>query len=352
MNIIRPIKHSDYAVLHDIAVESGIGFTSLPVNETLLKSKILDSETAFQADISQPGNESYLFVMEDTNTGQVVGTSGIASSVGLDDAFYHYHLSKVVHASRELDIYNTAEILTLCNDYTGVSEICTLFLRESARQGNNGRFLSKVRFLFMMEHKERFAETVIAEMRGISDESGKSPFWQWLEEHFFSMDFPTADYLTGIGQKQFIAELMPKYPIYVSLLSKEAQAVIGKVHDKTKPALRLLESEGFSCRGYVDIFDAGPTVEANLTHIRTAQASRKLAVKINDSLAGKYNEHGSNSETEYFVINTKITDFRAIAASIHIDEANERAIISQADADHLGIQDGEFIRFAPTTFKV
>ncbi|MFN3589050.1 MAG: arginine N-succinyltransferase, partial [Spirosomataceae bacterium] len=50
-------------------------------------------------------------------------------------------------------------------------------------------------------------------------------------------DFPTADYLTGIGQKVFIAELMPKYPIYVSLLSKEAQAVIGKVHEKTRPAL-------------------------------------------------------------------------------------------------------------------
>ena len=219
-----------------------------------------------------------------------------------------------------------------------------MFLRESARKGNCGRFLSKVRFLFMMEHKERFAETVIAEMRGISDEDGKSPFWQWLEEHFFSMDFPTADYLTGIGQKQFIAELMPKYPIYVSLLSKEAQAVIGKVHDKTKPALRLLESEGFSCRGYVDIFDAGPTVEANLTHIRTAQASRKMAVRIDDK--------ASATETEYFVINTKITEFRAIATSLNIDEANEQAIISQAAADHLGIQDGEFIRFAPTTFKV
>ena len=219
-----------------------------------------------------------------------------------------------------------------------------MFLRESARHGNCGRFLSKVRFLFMMEHKARFAETVIAEMRGISDETGKSPFWQWLEEHFFSMDFPTADYLTGIGQKQFIAELMPKYPIYVSLLSKEAQAVIGKVHDKTQPALRLLESEGFSCRGYVDIFDAGPTVEANLTHIRTAQASRKLAIKIDEQTV--------DSDTEYFVINCKIAEFRAIATSLNIDEANELAIISQADAEQLDVQNGDFIRFAPTTFKV
>ena len=82
---------------------------------------------------------------------------------------------------------------------------------------------------------------------------------------------------------------MPKYPIYVNLLSEEAQAVIGKVHDKTKPALQLLETEGFSCRGYVDIFDGGPTVEAHLQHIRTAQASRKMTVRIDEAA----NTHGA-----------------------------------------------------------
>lgn len=343
MYIIRPIRHSDFPVLLDIAEESGIGFTSLPVNEELLKSKIALSEASFAADIVEPGNESYLFVMQNTDNGDVVGTSGIASSVGLDDAFYHYHLSKVVHASRELDIYNTADILTLCNDYTGVSEICTLFLRQTARKGTNGRFLSKFRFMFMMEHQHRFAQTIIAEMRGISDESGKSPFWQWLEEHFFSMDFPTADYLTGIGQKQFIAELMPKYPIYVSLLSEEAQAVIGKVHEKTKPALKLLEQEGFSCRGYVDIFDAGPTVEANLKHIRTAQASRKLPIEINDENAVQGQDH--------FVINTKIAGFCGVVTKLFFDQENKLAFISQAAASALEIENGHSIRFAPTTFK-
>ena len=166
MNIIRPITKADYNALKEIAVESGIGFTSLPVNDELLQRKIDRAETAFnKPDVTEPGDESYLFVMEDTTTGQVVGTTGIEAAVGIDDAFYHYHLSKVVHASRELNIHNTVDILTFCNDYTGVTEICTLFLREQARGGINGRFLSKVRFLFLMEHRERFSETVIAEMR-------------------------------------------------------------------------------------------------------------------------------------------------------------------------------------------
>jgi arginine N-succinyltransferase len=343
MKIIRPIQRDDYLSLHEIAKESGVGFTSLPVNEVLLKSKIDKSIQAFAKNVAEPADESYLFVMQDQETQEVVGTSGIVAGVGLDDAFYHYHLSKVVHASRELKIYNNVDILTLCNDYTGVSEICTLFLRQGAREGLNGRLLSKFRFLFMVEHRQRFAETIIAEMRGINDENGQSPFWQWLEEHFFSMDFPTADYLTGIGQKQFIAELMPKYPIYVSLLSKQAQAVIGKVHDNTRPALQLLEQEGFSCRGYVDIFDAGPTVEANLKHIRSAQASIKMQIKVAHEV--------EVTHPTFLVINTKVQDFRGVCTPLDINVDTECAIIGQLAADALGLSDGDSIRFAPTHFR-
>lgn len=343
MKIIRPIQARDYQALYKIAQESGIGFTSLPVNKELLQSKINKAENAFQSKPKEPGIQSYLFVMEDTESGEVVGTTGLEATVGSQDAFYHYHVSKVVHASRELNIYNTVELLHFCNDYTGVSEICTLFLRENARQGLNGRFLSKVRFLFMAEHQERFADVVIAEMRGVSDEQGRSPFWAWLEEHFFSMDFPTADYLTGIGSKEFIAELMPKHPIYVNLLSKAAQDCIGKVHDKTKPALRLLEQEGFKCRGYVDIFDAGPTVEADVKNIATVQASRKASVIINDKL--------TQTDGEIcFAINTSVPDFRACIAKVAYVDGN-RVSLEKASAHALGIKEGDAIRFSPASTK-
>ncbi|MCW8834244.1 MAG: arginine N-succinyltransferase, partial [Colwellia sp.] len=177
MIIIRPIRMTDYDDLHRIAIESGHGFTSLPVNEDILKRRISHSENSFSTQVTQPGDQGYLFVMEDTETGQVVGTTGIEAAVGLDNSFYHYHLGKVVHSSRELDIHNTVETLALCNDYTGATEICTLFLQESHRKNGNGRFLSRCRFLFMAEHAERFSECVIAEMRGVSDENGRSPFY-------------------------------------------------------------------------------------------------------------------------------------------------------------------------------
>ncbi|MGB1198988.1 MAG: arginine N-succinyltransferase [Thalassotalea sp.] len=334
MIIIRPIQHSDYDALHRIAIESGHGFTSLPVNEELLKKRINHAQASFHKDVTQPGDEGYLFVMEDTDTNQVVGTSGIEAAVGLDDAFYHYHLGKVVHNSRELNIYNTVETLSLCNDYTGTTEICTLFLGETHRKNNNGRFLSRVRFLFIAEHLERFSETVIAEMRGVSDDEGRSPFWSWLEEHFFSMDFPTVDYLTGIGKKEFIAELMPKYPIYVNLLSTEAQQVINKVHPKTVPALRLLEAEGFSRRGYVDIFDAGPTVEAETHSVRTIRDSKKCKVLIGSV----------ENEQNYIICNTHVRDFRAIQAPLQLRDTANQAVISAQAAAALNVKDGDWIR--------
>jgi arginine N-succinyltransferase len=337
MIIIRPIAATDYKDLHRIAIDSGFGFTSLPVNEDILRKRIAHSEASFMTEVELPGDQGYLFVMEDTETGQVVGTTGIEAAVGLDNAFYHYHLGKVVHSSRELNIHNTVETLALCNDYTGATEICTLFLQESHRKEGNGRFLSRCRFLFMAEHKQRFSNCVIAEMRGVSDKQGRSPFYDWLEEHFLSIEFTQADYLTGIGNKGFIAELMPKYPIYVNLLSKEAQQVINKVHDNTVPALRLLEAEGFSRRGYIDIFDAGPTVEAELKHIRAIRNSCKYQVLIDDTC-------GSESYEQYIVCNTKVENFRAVQVKLTLRETANQVVITHDTAEALQVQQADWVR--------
>lgn len=340
MLVIRPIQQGDFADLLQIAEDSGVGFTSLPVNEELLQKKIAASIEACTSHPTKAGDQSYLFVMEDTDTKEIVGTTGIEATVGLNEAFYHYHIGKVIHSSRELQVYKTADVLTLCNDYTGVSEICTLFLQKHARKGLAGRLLSKSRFLFMAQHPHRFADTVIAEMRGISDNQGHSPFWEWLKEHFFSIDFPTADYLTGIGSKEFIAELMPKYPIYINLLPKDAQAVIGEVHEQTRPALHLLEKEGFRCRRYVDIFDAGPTLEADVANIATAKQSFLAKVVVKPTLS-------ETDTTPYYAINTQVKLYRAGVLNAKL--YNDEIIIDQATADAMLLKNNDNVRLASTT---
>ncbi|CAH9062378.1 Arginine N-succinyltransferase [Pseudoalteromonas holothuriae] len=335
MQILRPINSNDFAAFKQIAIESGHGFTSLPVDNDLLQEKISRSERSFAKQLNKPFDEGYVFVLEDSETGEIMGTTAIEAAVGMQIPLYHYHLGKTVHHSRTLGVYNTVDILSMCNDYTGCSEICTLFLREPFRKGLAGRFLSRSRFVFMADHETRFAQTVIAEMRGVSDNNGRSPFWQWLQEHFFSIEFPQADHLVGLGDKVFISELMPKYPIYANLLSEQAQAVIGQVHEKTKPALKLLEKEGFEHRGYIDLFDAGPTVEAKLSNIRTVQHSVVAKVSIHSNISGQARA----------ISNQGLTSFKAtFTDKCSYDSTTKTLSIEPCVAQALGLETGDSVR--------
>lgn len=333
--VIRPIRESDYDALYQCAVESGHGFTSLPIDEGLLRKRIKRSVEAFAREPGKtPGEDGYLFVMEDTDNGEIAGLAGIEAAVGLSEAFYHYHLGKVVHHSPQHNVYNALQTLTLCNDYTGATELCTLFLRKDYRFGRNGRAMSKFRLLFLAQFSERFSSRVIAEMRGISDDNGRSPFWAWLEKHFFTMDFPRADFLTGIGEKTFIAELMPRFPIYVNLLDKKAQDVIGKVHPDTLPALKLLQSEGLRFRDYIDIFDAGPTVEGDLKQLKTVRNSRLMKVVVGTPEVAE----------QYLVCNLSVAEFRACHA--HVTCQGDDVILAPRVADVLQVVTGDQVRIA------
>jgi arginine N-succinyltransferase len=334
MMTIRPVQSEDMDALEYLANSAKVGLTTLPPDRKLLEKKIVASRDAFAAERNEPGNDHYLFVLEDSKTGVAVGTAGIVAAVGISEAFYSYRVGTVVHASRELGVYNKIPTLYLSNDYTGSTELRSLFLDPAYRKGKNGKLLSKSRFLFMAEFPHRFAQKVIAEMRGYSDENGRSPFWEGLGRRFFSMDFSQADFLTGIGDKHFIAELMPKHPVYANLLSEKTQAVIGQVHENTKPALSILEKEGFSYQGYVDIFDAGPTVEAQLKEVRAIRESITLPITIGTM----------PTEGEYHLIsNRKVQEFRCCLAQLPMTKANEIAI-DEMLAETLGVGSGDTAR--------
>ncbi|MFB2734347.1 arginine N-succinyltransferase [Shewanella mangrovisoli] len=335
MLIIRPIQAGDFESLYQIAEESGHGFTSLPVNADLLRHKIARAEASFVKVIDKPFDEGYLMVLEDTATREVVGTCAIEAAVGMEDAFYHYRLGTEVYHSEQIEVRNEVETLTLCHDYTGAAELCTLFLREGYRKGNNGRMLSRSRFLFLAQHAKRFGETVIAEMRGVSDAAGNSPFYCWLQKNFLGIDFIQADYLSGLGKKAFMAEMMPRNPVYVCLLPEEAQKVIGEVHTNTRPALSLLQAEGFRCRGYVDIFDGGPTVECRLSDIRAVRESRLLTVNIGEM---------PESDKQFIVSNTQLANYRATSACLAVDDKTEQVVISPELAEGLLLAKGDQIR--------
>jgi arginine N-succinyltransferase len=332
MNVVRPIRQSDLDALVHMAKTAGAGFTSLPPVPEYLKAKIDLSERSFAADVKKPGHERYMFVMEDHATGEVGGCCALEAACGLDEPFYSFHIGTTVHASRELKIYNLVPTLYLSNDYTGTSVLCSLYLRPEFRSGGAGRLLSRSRFLFMAQFPGRIAKRVIAEMRGVSDEKGRSPFWEGLGRHFFSIDYNDAEHLVGQGNKAIIAELMPKHPIYSVLLSPEARAVMGNVHEQTAPALKLLEAEGFRHQGYIDIFDGGPTVEAPLEQIRSVRRSRTVRVEVGQAERG----------APHLVSNTQLGDFRCTVADV--DPAGGSVMLTPELAKALQVKNGDQVR--------
>jgi arginine N-succinyltransferase len=339
MVIIRPIAEKDLPNLMALVRDAGVGLTTLPNNEGLLRARINASVATF-AGTAERAEQQWVFVMEDAagvGAARLVGICAIAGAVGLREPWYSYRVGTVVHASRELGIFTKTPTLFLSNDHTGASELCSLFLHPDYRHGKNGALLSKCRFLFMAEWPEKFSEKVIAELRGVSDDAGRSPFWESLGRHFFSMDFAEADYLTGIGKKSFVAELMPKHPLYSSFLSAEAQAVIGETHELTRPARRLLEQEGFRFEGHVDIFDAGPAVECN---VRDIDAVKKSGVFTIEKIIAT--EDQSESLAPLLVSTRSISHFRVALTRAVV--ASDKITLDASTAVALGVKVGDSVR--------
>lgn len=333
MMVIRPVERDDLAQLMALASKTGGGLTSLPADSVTLSARIDRSIQTWQNELPQ-AEQGYVFVLEDSESGKAVGICAIEVAVGLQDPWYNFRVGSQVHASKELNVYNMMPTLSLSNDHTGSSELCTLFLDPDYRNGKNGYLLSKSRFLFMAAFRDRFMQKVVAEMRGVIDEAGHSPFWESVGSRFFSMSFSEADYLCGTGQKSFIAELMPKHPLYLDYLSEEAKGVIGQTHPQTAPARAVLEAEGFRYMNYIDIFDGGPTLECDIDRVRAIRKSRLLKVSLG--------EQADNSLPLCLVANDSYADFRAIL--LNVDPHGDSMLLSAEQAEILRCGPGDSLR--------
>lgn len=325
--IVRPIREEDIDALYELAEASGIGFTSLPANRKYLEKQIQLSLNSFAtADIDGMG-EYYLFVLEHLPTRSIVGTSAIAGHVGMHQPFYSYKVGKLTKQCESLNFRKSHQTLTITTDLEGATEMCTLFLLPEHRHKTNGQLLARSRYLFMAEHPERFADPIIAELRGVSDEEGYSPFWNAIGRHFYGVDFPRADYLTGKGEKQFITALMPEFRLYTCMLPKSAQAAIGEVHEQTRPARALIEKEGFTYANYIDLFDGGPTMKSQFKRIKTIKNAKKCVLSVGDG-AG-----------DLALIASDAMDFKACISAADITE--DSCSVSQVVIESLGLNESD-----------
>ncbi len=330
---VRPGGAGDVEALYELAGMTGGGFTNLPPDRDALAERLQRSEDAFARTDDSPDDELYMLLLEEAGTGRIGGTGALFSKVGATSPFYSYRLSQVSQTSVALGRTVSSHVLHLVNDHDGSSEVGALFLHPELRTGGLGRLMARSRYLFVASHRARFGPRILSELRGWLDGAGDSPFWQGLGEGFFGIPFQEADRFNSIHGSQFISDLMPKHPIYVSMLPEEAREVIGRPHDSGLPAMRMLEAEGFGFDGYVDPFDGGPTMCARTDNVRTVRDSRveaiaRLAVDV------------SNMERRLFA-HGRLAGFRAWAGHAALDGG--LAIPASEAAAH-GVAVGDEVR--------
>jgi len=327
---IRAARDEDLQPLYEMAKLTGGGFTNLPPEKDALRAKLVRSHAAFARVDDGLFDDLFVLVLENVATGEVRGTCQIFTHVGQHWPFYSYRIGTVTKHSQELNRTFRAEILSLVNDLEGSSEVGGLFLHPGERAGGLGMLLARSRYLFIARHRARFAERILAELRGVIDEAGGSPFWDGVAGRFFGMNFQQADEFNATHGNQFIADLMPKHPIYTAMLQESARSVIGLPHPSGRAAMRMLENESFAFENYIDIFDGGPTMTARTDQVRTIREAKTATI-------GAIGDGGAPA----VLAAGRLADFRSAFGRVGEGEAG--VTLDAAGAAALGVQPGDEI---------
>jgi arginine N-succinyltransferase len=326
------VQTGDFAAIYEMSKLTGGGFTNLPPDRGTLTQKLARSHDSFARTGDAQASDLYMFVLEEPSSGKIRGTCQIFSQVGVEQPFYSYRISTLTQSSPELGKTFRNEMLTLTTDLEGSSEVGGLFLHPQLRAGGWGALIARSRYLFIKQHRARFGDCTLAELRGVMDEAGNAPFWDALAGRFFGMSFPEADEFNAIHGTHFIADLMPKTPIYIALLAESGKGVIGQPHPSGRAAMKMLESEGFRHDRYVDIFDGGPTVTVATDQIRTIRESQEFVV----------NEIGKTGERKMILAAGRLDGFRACFANVARTD-DEAIAIDRETAELLEIEEGDSV---------
>ncbi|HEY9579593.1 MAG TPA: arginine N-succinyltransferase [Rhizorhapis sp.] len=330
--LIRPARPDDLQPLYEMAKLAGDGFTNLPADRDALAAKLERNEKAMEREEDNLEDQLIVLTLENAETGQVRGTCQIFTHVGQTSPFYSYRLGVLTQSSRELGRTFRAQMLGLTTDLEGSSEVGGLFLHPRERAEGLGLLLARSRYLFIRQHRARFGDRILAELRGVVDEAGASPFWDGVAGRFFGMTFQEADAFNAIHGNQFIADLMPKHPIYTAMLPESARAVIGMPHPNGRAAMRMLEKEGFQQGDYVDIFDGGPTMVVQTDQVRSLSDAEDV------QLAGAHREKGE----KVLVASGRLREFRC-TYGFAVKRENGKILLDEESIALLKLHSGDSV---------
>lgn len=306
--VMRAAGAADIEGFKQLREIAGPGFTSLMLDDAALAEKLALSAQSFASPAQEAGSERYFIALEHVESGTLAGCCGVKATIGERPPFFNFRMFTEAQASAAVARRFDMRVLIGVNDFTGCSEVGSLFLRPEHRAGGVGRALAQCRYMLMAAAPARFRETVVSELRGVVSPDGAAPFWEAIGRHFFRMEFSEADKLSATTDNQFILDLMPQHPIYVDLLPQAARDVIGQCHREGEGARRLLEWEGFAFANVIDIFDGGPLMSARRDAIRTRREAQRARTRA-----------GEPGGRRALISTPLIAGFRCVAAPARVE---------------------------------
>ena len=274
MFVIREAYVDDLDQLHDVA--RFLDTINLPNDRGLLEEIIGLSARSFSGELP-PLEREYLFVLEDLEQKKLIGTSMIHAQHGTRRSPHtFFEVFKEERYSESLDRYFVHDCLKIGYRYDGPTEIGGLILLPSYRGRPEalGKLLSYVRFLFIGMHRPWFRDEVLSELLPPLGADGSSVLWESLGRQFTGLTYQEADRLSK-HNKEFIRTLFPHGLIYISLLPKPVQEVIGQVGAQTRGVEKMLAKIGFRYQHRIDPFDGGPHYGAPTDQITLVRETRR-----------------------------------------------------------------------------
>ena len=103
MLIVRPARQEDLSDLIRLARLAGPGFTSLAVSDEDLAERLEKSCESFDKKTDELSEQTYLLMLEDSETNLIVGMSAVKSQVGVGKPFFSFKLLNLVQSSTSAD---------------------------------------------------------------------------------------------------------------------------------------------------------------------------------------------------------------------------------------------------------
>jgi arginine N-succinyltransferase len=264
---IRAAVLGDEEQLFDVARH--LNSVNLPNDRDVIHEIVSLSHKSFTAEIKDPRLRQYVFVLIDRAKEQIIGTSMIISQLGRREAPYiYFDVLDEERYSATIDRHFHHTLLRIGYSFNGPTEIGGLVIMPEYRRASDrlGTFISYVRFLFLAAHRAWFQPEVLAELMPPLEPDGTSYLWEALGRRFTGLSYAEADRLSK-KNKEFIKGLFPEGVIHATLMSEDAQKVIGKTGAQTRGVEKLLRRIGFRYADRVDPFDGGPHFTARMDEI-------------------------------------------------------------------------------------